>query len=83
MLIYNIPMRTIVTLTEAQAEALARICAREGISRAEAIRRAVDAFARERLPEDRRRGFGIWKDRADDGLGYQHRVRAEWVSGRA
>jgi hypothetical protein len=26
-------------------------------------------------------GFGLWKDRAEDGLAYQERIRAEWTTG--
>jgi len=35
-------MRTIIELPDAQLESLSRLCRREKISRAEAIRRAVD-----------------------------------------
>ena len=75
-------MRIIVELPEAQIKALARRCRREGISRAEAIRRAVDkmvsggeaAEAREGF----RSGFGLWRGRQTDGRGYVEVLRAEW-----
>jgi metal-responsive CopG/Arc/MetJ family transcriptional regulator len=39
-------MRTIVDLPGEQVEALASLCEREGISRAEAVRRAMREFIR-------------------------------------
>jgi hypothetical protein len=71
-------VRTIIELPEAQVEALDALCRREGISRAEAIRRAVAAH----LGRERGRGsdpaFGLWKARRVDGLDYQRRARREW-----
>jgi hypothetical protein len=70
-------MRTIVTMSDADVENLDRHCEREGISRAEAIRRAVGRYLREvgSTTED---AFGVWQDRADDGLAYEDRLRDEW-----
>lgn len=71
-------MRTIIDLPEAQLDALADLCRREGISRAEAVRRAVAEYAsRERSP--RTEGvFGLWRKRRVDGLAYERRLRREW-----
>ncbi len=44
MTYYDDAMRTIVDLPDEQVEALAELCEREKISRAEAIRRAVAAM---------------------------------------
>lgn len=75
-------MRTIVDLPEEQIKALAELCKREGISRAEAIRRAVEALTASMRPpkKDISHYFGMWKDRDDigDGVEYQRRLRAEW-----
>ena len=77
-------MRTIVDLTDEQVRELAQLCAREKISRAEAIRRAVDALLRDR---ERRRAerkaaldaaFGMWKDRGIDTDTYLAEIRFEW-----
>jgi hypothetical protein len=71
-------MRTIIDLPDAQVEALDALCRREGISRAEAVRRAVAAHLRldrQRQPDA---AFGLWKRGAVDGLKYQERLRREW-----
>ena len=76
-------VRTIVELSEAQIKALARLCRREGISRAEAIRRAVDKMvSRDEAAEARegfQTGFGLWRGRRTDGRGYVEALRAEWA----
>lgn len=75
-------MRTIVDLPEEQLQWLASVCAREGISRAEAIRRALVA-AREKeskanFERDLAATFGMWKDRGIDALAYERALREEW-----
>jgi hypothetical protein len=81
MTYYDDAMRTIIDLPEAQVEALDAFCRRERISRAEAIRRAVDAH----LARERERGpdpaFGVWADRPVDGLTFERRLRREWRRG--
>lgn len=71
-------MRTIIDLPEDQLEALDGICRRERISRAEAIRRGVALLIREGGSVDVRAAFGLWRERAEDGLAYQQRLREEW-----
>ena len=72
-------MRTIIDLPDAQLEALDGICRRELISRAEAIRRAVDLLVRDRAAGASHAAFGLWRGaRAVDGLRYQERLRREW-----
>ena len=75
-------MRTIVDLPEEQLQWLASLCVREGISRAEAIRRAVEASMQRDEKADFKRAldaaFGMWKDRGIDGVEYQRELRAEW-----
>ena len=77
-------MRTIIDLPEEQLAALKAECERERISRAEAIRRAVEAWLND---PDRKRArrrdvldatFGAWKHLGIDGLEYQRAIRAEW-----
>ena len=74
-------MRTIVDIPEAQIEVLGRICQEDKISRAEAIRRAIDAYSKQRQPSIRT-AFGLWRERKRDGLEYEDRLRKEW-EGRA
>lgn len=75
-------MRTIIDLTDEQLARLEEVADREGISRAEAIRRAVDtayadvAVASSRAARDT--AFGLWKGRKIDSLRYVDRLRDEW-----
>lgn len=76
-------MRTIVDLTDAQLARLDQVAAREKISRAEAVRRAVDVAypegkAAESVWEQRRAAFGIWRDHPVDALEYVDKLRDEW-----
>jgi metal-responsive CopG/Arc/MetJ family transcriptional regulator len=52
--------RTIVDLPASQLRDLDSRCRSMGISRAEAVRRAVQAFLSE-SPGDSERAFGLWK----------------------
>jgi len=72
---YDDAMRTIIELPDAQLEALEVICAREGISRAEAIRRAVAEHLTRQRGAEAGEAFGLWRRRAVDGLRYQQRLR--------
>ena len=78
-MIYDIViMRTIVDLPENQVVALAELCEREKISRAEAVRRAVDdLLARHRIGS-REEAFGAWKRRRDSRKLVES-LRAEWT----
>jgi hypothetical protein len=74
-------MRTIIDLTDEQRDWLEQECRREGISRAEAIRRLVDD-AREmdqkaELREALKAASGSWTS-SEDAVDYQRRIRAEW-----
>ena len=71
-------MRTIIELPEEQLTGLDGWCRREGISRAEAIRRAVAAMLAERAKGEAAGAFGLWRDRAADALAEQEKIRNEW-----
>jgi hypothetical protein len=71
-------MRTIIEVPAEQLEALAELCRLENISRAEAIRRAIAAHVRRGRREAAAPAFGLWRDRAIDGLAYERRLRQEW-----
>lgn len=71
-------MRTIIDLPPSQLEALDWLCRRDGISRAEAIRRAVAAMMRDCRTSAPDAAFGLWRDRPIDGVQYQESVRSEW-----
>jgi len=75
-------VRTIVDLPDEQILALDAYSKKYGVSRAEAVRRAVASF----LPKRRHRrvdfrnhpAFGSWKNRDVDSVEYQRKLRAEW-----
>ena len=71
-------MRTIIELPDEQVRQLADVCRREGVSRAEVIRRAIASYLDARHAGERDDAFGIWRDRNVDGLGYERRLRREW-----
>ena len=71
-------MRTIIELPGEQIEALDALCRRDRISRAEAVRRAVALLVRSEGGMASGAAFGVWRDRREDGLAYQRRVRCEW-----
>ncbi|HUD14450.1 MAG TPA: hypothetical protein VMQ56_12415 [Terracidiphilus sp.] len=81
-------MRTLVDIPERQLDDLSAICAVRNLSRAEAVRQALDAFIAQNRPS-REAAFGLWKGQTvvlpgdsdplpDDGLAYQEKLRSEW-----
>jgi predicted transcriptional regulator len=72
------PMRTIVDLPDEQIEALKALSARENVSRAELVRRALAEFLARRSVRHDDDAFGLWRQRPEEGLEYQHRLREEW-----
>ena len=75
-------MRTIIELPSDQIEALDALCDRDGISRAEAIRRAVARHLQAERAAEPDRAFGLWRARPVDGLRYERRLRREWDARR-
>jgi len=71
-------MRTIVDIPEKQLDALAQLCAQQNISRAEAVRRAVDRLLKESSTPRKDAGFGIWKSKRIEGRKFVEKLRAEW-----
>ena len=72
-------MRTIIELPQDQLTHLDAHCRRENVSRAEAIRQAVAAMLAARVKTDAAVAFGLWRDRPEDALAQQERLRNEWV----
>lgn len=75
-------MRTLIDLTDDQITALAEIGRDERKSRAALVREGVSRLITD-YREQRRLAaidavFGIWKDKVEDGVEYQQRLRAEW-----
>ena len=71
-------MRTVIDLPDEQIEPLKALASSLNVSRAELIRRAVaDYLRRFEAPADDT-AFGIWRQRGEDGLASQERMRSEW-----
>jgi hypothetical protein len=79
MIYDDVVMRTIVDLPEGQVAALGEYCKREGSSRAEAVRRAVEVLLASRLSMEREAVFGAWGDRGDSRV-FVDGLRGEWGS---
>lgn len=80
-LIYdNVIMRTIVDLPPDQVTALAEFCQSFGISRAEAVRRALAKMLEGRRDAGREKAFGAWKRKKLRSTDYVRRIRDEWGS---
>jgi hypothetical protein len=74
-------MRTIIDLPPALLNALDVWRRRERISRAEAVRRAVEAMVGQQAATARAAAFGLWRSRNQaDSLAYQRSIRREWGS---
>jgi hypothetical protein len=73
----DIIMRTIVDLPQEQIRKLTLFCRREKISRAEAVRRAVDRFLGGSSASDLRSFFGASKTRGNI-LRHVASLRREW-----
>ena len=71
-------MRTIIDLPATQLDGLDALCRSEGLSRAEAIRRAVAALLQRYHASRTRQAYGLWRGRKVDGLAYQRTLRREW-----
>ncbi len=72
-------MKTLLEMDGEQVNMLAKICKRDGISRAEAIRRAIDYYGSHVLaPPDADAYFGYFKNRGIDSQAYVDKLRNEW-----
>ena len=71
-------MRTIVDIPDEQLGALARLCEKQEISRAEAVRRAVDQLIKESKSEQKDVGFGTWKHKKIESRRFVEKLRNEW-----
>jgi metal-responsive CopG/Arc/MetJ family transcriptional regulator len=70
-------MRTLVDLPETDLKQLNELSRTRKTSRTQLIRLAVTGFLTQNRAgvED---SFGLWKDRGEDGVAYQERMRGEW-----
>ncbi len=80
MAIYHIVMRTIVSIPEQSVNDLDRLGQAENRSRASLIREAIAEYVARRGQAQTAEAFGVWKQRAVDGVAYQEELRGEWDS---
>lgn len=71
-------MRVTVDLPPEQSAALSGYGASTGITRAEAVRRALRLLLAFGIEEDLAPAFGAWRGKDIDGIAYQRAIRAEW-----
>ncbi len=72
-------MRTVVDIPDEQISLLKQVGERDHLSRAEMVRRAVADYIAKCMNVTKEDGsFGLWKDRREDGVAMQQRLRKEW-----
>lgn len=71
-------MRTLIEIPDTDIKALDLLRQQRGESRSKLVRRAVREYLERNLQPEPERAFGLWRDRDDDGLDYQRKLRAEW-----
>ncbi len=71
-------MRTLVDIPEDDLKLLKELSAKEGVSQAELVRRAIEVSLAPHRAKKLLDGFGLWAGKAEDGLAYQERMRNEW-----
>ena len=79
MTLHDAAMRTIVDIPEEQLNALAQLCEQQKISRAEAVRRAVDRLLKESATAKKDTGFGLWKNKRIESRKFVDKLRSEWT----
>lgn len=71
-------MRILVDVPEAELELLDKVTKRQAVSRAEFIRQAIATSLTPYRRKMSHSAFGVWSQRAEDGVAYQKKLRSEW-----
>jgi predicted transcriptional regulator len=71
-------LRVTVDIPEADLKRVEALAQARGVSRALVLREAIEAYLLRNIGDPIEAGFGLWKDRDEDGLAYQKRMRDEW-----
>jgi metal-responsive CopG/Arc/MetJ family transcriptional regulator len=71
-------MRLLIDLAQSQIDDLNDIAREDRKSRVALIREAVDGYLATRRGRAASDAFGLWGDRAVDGLAFQQKARGEW-----
>ena len=71
--------KTLIEFKDEQKQALEKICQQSHISRAEAVRRAVDYYASQIFQDNNLDSYyGLWQNYNIHSLTYQKKLRDEW-----
>jgi predicted transcriptional regulator len=71
-------MRTLVDIPDTDLMSLDALAKAKKAPRARLIREAISNYLAQKTIDPIDAGFGAWKDRQEDGLAYQRRLRDEW-----
>jgi predicted transcriptional regulator len=71
-------VRTLVDIPDTSLVRLDMLAKSKKASRARLIREAIDQYLEQSSPDPIDAGFGLWRDRKEDGVAYQRRLRDEW-----
>jgi metal-responsive CopG/Arc/MetJ family transcriptional regulator len=71
-------MRTIIDIPGNVLNELDELAKSQDISRAEAVRRAMAEYLKNRRKSRGDSAFGIWKSKKIDALAYEDELRGEW-----
>jgi predicted transcriptional regulator len=71
-------MRTLIDIEEDRIRELDRLARSRKRSRAALIREAVSEYLDKQASTNPDDAFGLWADKAVDGLCHQDRMRGEW-----
>jgi predicted transcriptional regulator len=74
----GIAMRTLVDIPEADLVRLDTLAKSTKASRAQLIREAIGMYLIKKSLDPIDAAFGLWRDRDEDGVDYQRRLRDEW-----
>mgnify|MGYP000701752107 CR=1 FL=1 len=78
MSVYDVTMRTVIDVPDEVIETLDRVSASEQRSRASVIREALAKYVDHLTRPDLEAAFGVWRNKAKDGVDYQNDLRKEW-----
>jgi metal-responsive CopG/Arc/MetJ family transcriptional regulator len=71
-------MRTLVDIPDRELREITELSKRRKLSRAALIREAIAGYLAAHRRAQKKDAFGLWGERAADGLAYQDKLRAEW-----
>jgi metal-responsive CopG/Arc/MetJ family transcriptional regulator len=73
-------MRTVIDVPDEVIRSLDKVGDIENRSRAELIREAIAEYLKRKAVAPAEAAFGLWQQKAKDGVQFQRELRDEWVS---